>query len=65
MTFANEPEDPILEIHRTRRENVKKYPTIQALAAYFETVPSAEEFLEDRRREKKLEEKQRERRAVS
>ncbi len=66
MTFTNELEDPILEIHRIRRENVKKYPTAKALAAYFEMVPSVEEFLEDRRREKKADDEcRRERRAVS
>lgn len=37
--------DPVLELHRYREELSKKYPTMKERRAYFETVPTAEEFL--------------------
>ena len=46
-------DDPVVELRRYRDELSKRFKTSQELSAYYETVPTADEFLAELDKEKK------------
>lgn len=51
--------DPVSELRRYRDELSKRFRTTQELSAYYETVPTADEFLAELDRNEKEKKKRR------